>query len=81
MVVLVLAFGQAMRAEADGSCEVRRERVDLSDTTPFGRKSWTLRPDLAGRTWVRFEVGDVATNGAFTQPIWLESREPVAGCP
>ena len=23
------------------------------------------------RKWVRFEVWDVAANGAFTQPVWL----------
>jgi hypothetical protein len=61
----------------DGS-KVYRERVDLSDTLSFGRKTWTLRPELAGRTWVRFEVWDIATNGAFSEPIWIESREPVA---
>jgi hypothetical protein len=64
----------------DGS-KVYRERVDLSETSPFGRKSWTLKPDLAGRTWARFEVWDVATDGAFSEPIWIESREPVAARP
>jgi hypothetical protein len=51
---------------------VYRERIDLSDTEPFGRRTLTLKPDLAGRTWVRLEAWDVAGNGAFTQPIWLE---------
>jgi hypothetical protein len=55
----------------DGS-KVYRERIDLSDTPPFGHKILTLKPDLAGRTWARFEVWDVATDGAFTQPVWLE---------
>jgi len=27
--------------------------------------------DLKGRTWVRFEIWDIAANGAFTQPLWL----------
>jgi hypothetical protein len=48
--------------------------VDLSDTPAFGRKTLTLRPDLAGRTWARFEVWDVATDGAFTQPVWIEGK-------
>ncbi len=61
----------------DGS-KVYRERVDLSDAGSFGRKTWTLKPDLVGRTWARFEVWDVATDGAFSQPIWIESREPMA---
>ena len=43
----------------DGS-KVYRERVDLSDTPPFGRKTLTLRPDLAGRTWARLEAWDIA---------------------
>ena len=54
----------------DGA-KVYRERVDLSDTPPFGRRTITLKPDLRGRTWARFEVWDVATNGAFTQPVWI----------
>lgn len=57
----------------DGT-RVYRERVDLSDAPPFGRRTIALRPNLAGRTWARFEVWDVATNGAFTQPVWIESR-------
>ncbi len=62
----------------DGS-KVYRERIDLSATPPFGHQALTLKPDLAGRTWARFEVWDVATNGAFTQPIRLEPRAPNAG--
>jgi len=30
--------------------------------------------DVKGRTWVRFEVWDIAANGAFTQPVWLASE-------
>jgi hypothetical protein len=52
--------------------KVYRERIDLSDTGPFGKRTLKLRPDLHGRIWVRFEVWDVAVNGAFTQPVWLE---------
>jgi hypothetical protein len=54
----------------DGS-RVFRERIDLSDTRPFDRRTLQLSPDLAGRKWVRVEAWDVATNGAFTQPVWL----------
>ncbi len=57
----------------DGS-KVYRERVDLSDAPAFGRKTLTFKPGLAGRTWARLEVWDVATNGAFTQPVWIEGR-------
>jgi hypothetical protein len=52
--------------------QVFRERIDLGDTEPFGTRVLTVRPKLAGRKWARFEVWDIAVNGAFTQPIWLE---------
>jgi hypothetical protein len=54
----------------DGT-KVYRERIDLGDTGPFGRRTLALRPELAGRRWVRLEAWDVAANGAFTQPVWL----------
>jgi len=50
---------------------VYRERIDLADSGPFGRRTLVFWPALAGRTWVRFEVWDVAANGAFTQPVWI----------
>lgn len=52
--------------------EVYRERIPLTDTEAFGRKSYTFEANLKGRTWVRVEVWDVAVNGAFTQFVWLE---------
>ena len=51
--------------------KVYRERIELADTSAFGQRKLTVRPDLRDRTWVRFEVWDVAANGAFTQPVWL----------
>ena len=54
---------------------VYRERIDLADTTPFGSAHPELHPDLTGRTWVRLEAWDVATNGAFTQPVWLNAEQ------
>jgi hypothetical protein len=52
--------------------QVFREHIDLADTEAFGRRTLTLKPDLRGRKWVRLEVWDVAVNGAYTQPVWLE---------
>jgi len=52
--------------------EVFRERINLSDTAAFGNRTFQLHPQLRGRKWLRFEVWDIASNGAFTQPIWLE---------
>jgi hypothetical protein len=51
--------------------QVYRERIELAQTTPFGERLLTLRPELKGRKWVRAEAWDVAANGAFTQPVWL----------
>jgi hypothetical protein len=54
----------------DGS-KVHRTRIELSDTGAFGHRTIRLETELTGRTWVRVEAWDVATNGAFTQPVWL----------
>ncbi len=64
-----LAFAEVI--SGDGSTVYRR-RVDLSDTKAFGSRTLRLNVDLKGRTWVRFEVWDVAANGAFTPPVWLQ---------
>ncbi len=54
----------------DGN-KVYRERIDLSTTRAFGHKTWTVKPDLRGRKWVRVEAWDVAANGTFSQPVWI----------
>jgi hypothetical protein len=64
-----LSFAEVI--SGDGK-EVYRERIDLSDTTPFGSRTLTFTPTLRGRHWVRLEVWDIAANGAFTQPVWIE---------
>lgn len=52
--------------------EVYRQRVSLLETTAFGARELVVPLDLENRTWVRFEVWDVARNGAFTPPVWLQ---------
>jgi len=52
--------------------KVYRDRINLNDTYAFGNKNVTSNINLKGRTWVRLEVWDMATNGAFTQTIWLQ---------
>jgi hypothetical protein len=52
--------------------KVYRERIPLADTGPFGTRTLTRMLDVSGRKWVRFEVWDVAVNGAYTQPVWLD---------
>jgi hypothetical protein len=51
--------------------KVYRTEIDLTDTPPFGRRTLSLKPDLRGRHWVRVAAWDVAGNGAFSQPVWL----------
>ena len=38
----------------------------------FGSRTLSIKPNLTGRRWVRLEIWDVAANGAFTQPVWIE---------
>lgn len=64
-----LVFAEVI--SGDGQ-RVYRQRIDLTDTGPFGKRTLTLKPELKGRKWLRFEVWDVAVNGAYTQPIWLK---------
>jgi hypothetical protein len=64
-----LRFAEIISGDGE---KVYRERIDLLDTTAFGQRTWRLKPQLQGRKWARFEVWDVAANGAFTQPVWLE---------
>lgn len=52
--------------------KVYRERIALSDTDALGSKTPTISPHLKGRRWVRLEAWDIAVNGAYSQPVWLE---------
>jgi len=56
----------------DGA-RVYRERIDAPEALAFEERTWTLRPDLRGRKWARIEAWDVAVNGAYSQPVWIES--------
>jgi hypothetical protein len=66
-----LAFAQVI--SGDGK-KVFRQQIDLADTESFGTRKLSLPIELNGRTWVRFEVWDIAANGAFTQPVWIENK-------
>lgn len=65
-----LSFAEII--SGDGT-NVFRQRIDLSDTNAFNTRVLKVPADLTKRRWVRFEVWDVAGNGAFAPPIWLES--------
>jgi hypothetical protein len=64
-----LAFAELV--SGDGQ-RVYRQKIDLADTGEFGTRELSLTAALAGRKWIRLEVWDVARNGAFTPPVWLE---------
>ena len=53
---------------------IKRHHVDLSETQSFGDLSLDLEVDVTNQRWLRVEVWDIATNGAFTQPIWLQGE-------
>ncbi|AUD04598.1 CehA/McbA family metallohydrolase domain-containing protein [Spirosoma pollinicola] len=52
--------------------QVFRERIDLTNTLPFGKQKFTFNTNLKGKKWVRLEVWDAAVNGAFTQQMWVK---------
>lgn len=64
-----LSFAEIV--SGDGK-KVYRKKLNLNATQAFGKKDFNWQVDLKGRKWVRVEVWDVATNGAFTQMVWLE---------
>jgi hypothetical protein len=53
---------------SDGA-KVDRQIIKLTDTTPFGTKSFRIPFNATGKNWVRFAVWDSAGNGAWLQPI------------
>ena len=55
--------------------EVNRMVVQASDTPQFGQKQFRFTRNLTGARWIRFAAWDVASNGAFTQPVYLEKTE------
>ena len=55
--------------------QIRREQISLLETKEHGRKQFTFPVDLSAATWARFEVWDIARNGAWSQTTWI--REPV----
>lgn len=51
---------------------VSRESFNLRNTGSHSKQSFRMNIDTSGKHWLRVEVWDVATNGAFTQPVWLQ---------
>ena len=48
-----------------------RQIISTTDLPAFGKKRFTIPFSAAGKKWVRFAAWDVATNGAFVQPVRL----------
>ena len=48
-----------------------RQIISTTDLPAFGKKHFEIPLTTAGKKWVRFAAWDVATNGAFVQPIKL----------
>ena len=51
--------------------KVVKQRVSLRELTVLGSKHPTQTVNTAGMAWLRVSIWDVATNGAFVQPVWL----------
>ena len=66
-----LAFAEVI--SGDGT-KIYRQRLDLGDTASFGSRKIEVPVDVSKSKWVRLEVWDVAANGAFTQPVWIDSK-------
>lgn len=67
-----LEFAEVIYNDGD---QIKRETISLAETKEHGRKQFTFTIDLSSATWARFEVWDIARNGAWTQTTWL--KEPV----
>jgi hypothetical protein len=57
----------------DGT-KIDRQIVPATDLSAFGTKRFAIPFDATGKAWVRFAVWDSAGNGAFVQPVWLNTQ-------
>ena len=53
---------------------VKKQVIPATDMQAFGTKKLSLPFDATGKKWVRFAMWDIAGNGAFTQPQWLDAK-------
>ena len=47
-----------------------RETIPLGETREFGKRTFEWHAPAAGWQWARLAVWDVASNGAFVNPVW-----------
>jgi len=55
--------------------KVEHQVISATDLGAFGTKRFSIPFDATGKAWVRFAVWDSAGNGAFVQPIWLNTSK------
>jgi hypothetical protein len=55
--------------------EVNRMVLPAVDTPLFGQRQFKFTKDLAGQRWIRLAIWDVAGNGAFTQPVYIQTAK------
>ncbi len=51
---------------------VYHKQIALPQTESFDAQEWEIEMDLRDRKWIRLEAWDIARNGAFSPPVWLE---------
>jgi hypothetical protein len=56
--------------------KVDRQIVRATDVLPHSSKRFSIPFDATGKSWVRFAAWDSAGDGAFTQPVWLNTPSP-----
>ena len=53
--------------------KIDRQIIRATDVLPQSSKKFSIPFDATGKSWVRFAAWDSAGNGAFVQPVWLNS--------
>ena len=48
--------------------------VPAGETLAYGQKVFHFTQSLKGAKWIRLAAWDVAANGAFTQPVYVEQH-------
>jgi hypothetical protein len=51
---------------------VGTKSISMNDLPAFGVQHFQRQAAMEGVRWLRIEAWDVAGNGAFTQPVWIE---------
>jgi hypothetical protein len=54
--------------------KVDRQIIPATEFGPFGSHRFSVPLEPEGKRWVRFAAWDSAGNGAFTQPVYLDSH-------